>query len=76
MFLLQNLKAVDRVALFGSDSELESLFEAYSPDVMVKGSDYAGVDYIGKKFCKSTVYYDRIEPYSSTAIIQSIASRR
>jgi bifunctional ADP-heptose synthase (sugar kinase/adenylyltransferase) len=76
MFLLKNLNAVDEVVLFGSDQELESLFEEYKPDIMVKGSDYAGVDYIGQKFCKSTVYYDRIEPYSSTAIIQSIANRR
>lgn len=74
-FLLENLKAVDQVCVFDSDKELELLCGNYSPHFMVKGSDYKGVPYVGEKFCEETIYYDRIEEYSTTSIIQSITNR-
>lgn len=74
-FLLENLKAVDQVWIFDTDAELESLLMHYSPHVMVKGSDYKGLPYIGEKFCEKTVYYDRIEEYSTSNTIKSIVNR-
>lgn len=74
-FLLENLKAVDQVWVFDTDAALESLLMNYSPHYMVKGSDYKGLPYIGEKFCEKTVYYDRIEEYSTTNIIKSITNR-
>lgn len=74
-FLLENLKAVDQVWVFDTDTELESLIMNYSPHYMVKGGDYKGLPYIGQKFCEQTLYYDRIDQYSTTKIIQSITNR-
>lgn len=74
--LLQNLKAVDEVLLFDSDQDLEDICKKYSPDIMVKGGDYKDKPYVGQTYCKNTVYYDRIEPYSTTSAIQHIATRR
>lgn len=74
-FLLENLKSVDQVWVFDSDQELESLCMNYSPHYMVKGGDYKGLPYIGEQFCEKTVYYDRIEEYSTTKTIQRIANR-
>ena len=34
------LKAVDRVDIFDSDTELITYIKNYEPDIMVKGSDY------------------------------------
>jgi len=74
-FLLENLKAVDNVLLFDSDEELINIFREYEPDVMVKGSDYKGVAYIGHEYCKNTKWFERIDGFSTTKTIQRIINR-
>jgi len=73
-FMLENLCSVDSVWLFDSNQELEDICRLYNP-VMVKGSDYRGRHIIGHQYCKEIVFYDRIEPYSTTRAIQDISSR-
>ena len=73
-FMLENLRSVDTVWFFDSDQELEDICRLYNP-VMVKGSDYRGKHIIGHQYCKEIVFYDRIEPYSTTRTIQDIGSR-
>ena len=73
-FMLENLCSVDSVWLFDSDQELEDICRLYNP-VMVKGSDYKGKHIVGQQYCKEIVFYDRIEPYSTTRTIQDISSR-
>lgn len=74
-FMLYNLRCVDAVMLFDSDQELVDIIKEYQPDVMVKGSDYQGLPIVGSEHCKQIVYYDRVQPYSTTAIIQHITNR-
>jgi D-beta-D-heptose 7-phosphate kinase/D-beta-D-heptose 1-phosphate adenosyltransferase len=71
--LLENLRAVNQVEIFNSDSELIDIIKKCS--IMVKGSDYSGRSVIGQSYCKQVIYFDRIEPYSSTAKIQDIINR-
>ena len=71
--LLENLRAVDQVEIFNLDSELIDIIKKCS--IMVKGSDYSGRSVIGQSHCKQVIYFDRIEPYSSTAKIQDIINR-
>lgn len=73
-FMLESLRSVDTVWFFDSDQELEDICRLYNP-VMVKGSDYKGKHIIGQQYCKEIVFYDRIEPYSTTRAIQDISSR-
>ena len=73
-FMLENLRSVDSVWIFDSDQELEDICRLYNP-VMVKGSDYRGRAIIGQQYCKEIIFYDRIEPYSTTRAIQDISSR-
>ena len=73
-FMLENLRSVDTVLFFDSDQELEDICRLYNP-IMVKGSDYRGRTIIGQQYCKEIVFYDRIEPYSTTRTIQDISSR-
>ena len=73
-FMLENLSSVDSVWLFDNDQELEDICRLYNP-VMVKGSDYRGRAIVGQQYCKEIVFYDRIEPYSTTRAIQDISSR-
>ena len=75
--MLSNLKAVDIVEFFDSKEELIELMKRYQPDVYVKGSDWKhDTKSIAHQHCKEVIYYDRIEEYSSTRIIQSIIDRR
>jgi rfaE bifunctional protein nucleotidyltransferase chain/domain len=75
--MLANLKSVDIVEFFDSDEELSTLMKRYKPDVYVKGSDWKkDTESIAHKYCKEVVYYDRIEPYSTTATIKHIIDRR
>jgi D-beta-D-heptose 7-phosphate kinase/D-beta-D-heptose 1-phosphate adenosyltransferase len=74
-FMLQNLKQIDEVRTFSSDKDLENLVEFYKPDIMVVGSDWKNKPVIGSQYAKQLKFFDRINEYSSTKIIQSIIDR-
>ena len=74
--MLSNIKAVDLVELFDSKEELIELMKRYQPDIYVKGSDWKhDKESTAHQYCKEVIYYDRIEEYSSTKIIEDITSR-
>ena len=74
--MLSNIKAVDIVEFFDSKEDLIELMKRYQPDVYVKGSDWKhDTQSTAHQYCKEVIYYDRIEEYSSTKIIQRIADR-
>jgi len=74
--MLSALKAVDIVDFFDSTEELIKLMERYKPDVYVKGSDWKhDTKSTAHQYCKEVIYYDRIEEYSSTRIIEGIINR-
>ena len=72
---LYNLKAVDIVMLFDSKEELVNIMKEYKPDVYVKGSDWKGKSVEAATYCENVIYYDRVENYSTTNIIQTIVNR-
>lgn len=72
--MLENLRSVDSVWIFDSNQELEDICRLYNP-VMVKGSDYRDRNIVGQQYCKEIIFYDRIEPYSTTRAIQDIGNR-
>jgi D-beta-D-heptose 7-phosphate kinase/D-beta-D-heptose 1-phosphate adenosyltransferase len=75
--MLSALKAVDIVEFFDNTEDLVKLMERYQPDVYVKGSDWKhDTQSTAHQYCKEVIYYDRIEPYSTTKTIQDIANRR
>lgn len=75
-FMLESLNCVDWVRLFDSEQELLDIIKDYSPDIMIKGSDYQNQPIIGSELIKEIKFYDRVEPYSTTRTIQRIAHRR
>mgnify|MGYP000373744837 CR=1 FL=1 len=74
-FMLLSLQCVDWVETFDSDRDLIDIIKRYQPDIMVKGSDYRDKPIVGSDLIKEIKFYDRVEPYSTTRIIQSIANR-
>ena len=73
--MLVNLKAVDEVQYFSSDDELENLVKSIKPDIMIVGSDWKDKSVIGSYYAAKLIFFDRIDEYSSTKIIQSIIDR-
>jgi len=74
-YLLGNLKAVDTVRLFDSTEELIEIMKEYKPDIYVKGSDWKkDTESTAHQYCKEVIYYDRVGDYSTTNIIQRIAT--
>lgn len=74
--IMQSLKPVDSVSVFGSDEELINTIRAVSPDIMVKGSDWRGKRVIGEEYCGKVIFYERVNNESTTKIIEDFISRR
>lgn len=68
-FLLKSISYVDSVVGFDNDEELENQIKNYNPDIMIVGSDYKNKRVIGSQYVKELLFFDRIEEYSSTKII-------
>jgi D-beta-D-heptose 7-phosphate kinase/D-beta-D-heptose 1-phosphate adenosyltransferase len=74
--VIKALKPVDTVSVFKTDEELINTIRAYSPNIMVKGSDWRGKPIIGEQFCKHIIFFERTKDESSTKIIQDFIARR
>lgn len=74
--IMSSLKPVDSVSVFGTDEELINIIREYSPDVMVKGSDWRGGVIIGAEYCKDIIFYERINDESTTQTIKNFVDRR
>jgi D-beta-D-heptose 7-phosphate kinase/D-beta-D-heptose 1-phosphate adenosyltransferase len=66
---LESIKFIDSVVGFSSDEELEEQIKSYQPNYMVIGSDYKDKKVIGSEFVKNLIFFDRIENFSTTNII-------
>ena len=73
--MLLNLKSVNEVFQFNSDEELEKMVKSVKPDIMVVGSDWKDKSVIGSYYATKLIFFDRIDEYSTTKIIQSIIDR-
>tara|TARA_Y100000593_G_scaffold76665_1_gene141797 strand:- start:277 stop:705 length:429 start_codon:yes stop_codon:yes gene_type:complete len=70
MFMLQSIKYIDKVIPFDSTKELDDTLKWYKPDIMVIGSDWKGKKVIGEFWTKKLVFFDRIDGYSTTKILE------
>tara|TARA_R110001592_G_scaffold230386_3_gene487224 strand:+ start:36 stop:422 length:387 start_codon:yes stop_codon:yes gene_type:complete len=68
--MLNAIRYVDSVSIFDSREELEKTIEKYQPDIMVIGSDWKGKTVVGEKYTKKLVFFDRIDGYSTTNILE------
>ena len=70
-FLLQSIRYIDEVYEYSSDAELENLLVENGVDTMVIGSDWEGKGVIGEKLVKNIKFFDRIEGYSTTKVLEN-----
>lgn len=71
--LLSALGCVDEVVIFTEDTPKE-LLAVLRPDILVKGGDYKPDEVIGKEFVKRVEIISFEEGYSTTGIIDKIAT--
>ena len=69
-FMLESLKYIDKVHVFDSRQNLENLIKNIKPDIMVIGSDWKDKHVVGQEYARQLVFFDRIENYSTTNIIE------
>ena len=68
--MLESIRWVDNVVVFSSDNQLEKLIES-TADLIVVGSDYINKRIIGSEHAE-VCFFDRIEGFSTTEIIEKI----
>ena len=69
-YVLQALACVDLVVGFDSDEKLATIIKSLGPDIMVVGSDWKDKKVIGSEHVKEVKFFDRVEGYSTTGIIE------
>jgi D-beta-D-heptose 7-phosphate kinase / D-beta-D-heptose 1-phosphate adenosyltransferase len=71
--VLEALRYVDQVIIFEEDTPY-NLIREITPDLIVKGGDYAPKDVVGGDLCKVQIF-ETVDGYSTTDIIHRIRSR-
>ena len=71
--IMETLKPVDEVLLFGTDEELINIMK--KADIRIIGSDWKDKEIVGKEHSK-LLFYDRINDESTTNTIENYINRR
>lgn len=69
VFLIESLVYVDSVVGFGTQEELENQIKEWNPTYLVVGADYKDKPVIGSQYCEQVIFFDKLDGYSSTNII-------
>ena len=73
-FMLENLKCVDEVVIFGSNEELINCICKSGAELMVLGNDY-DIDQVIRPESFPVKFFAKIEGYSSTKILKEKTKR-
>ena len=73
--VLKAIRYIDEVVSFDSRSELENLIKYYAPDILIIGSDWRGKEVVGQRYAKELKFFERIDGYSTTEIIENFIDR-
>ena len=74
-FFLRSINYVDDVYIFDTDLDLTNLIKKINPEHMVVGSDWKGKRIIGSEYAKNINFFERIDEYSTTKILQHSSNR-
>jgi rfaE bifunctional protein nucleotidyltransferase chain/domain len=69
-YMLESIKHIHEVVSFDSDEELVTQLMLSKAQTMVVGSDYRNKCVIGSPFIKTVKFFDRVEGYSTTSILE------
>lgn len=69
--MLNAIRYIDEVCVFHNTLGLSNLIKHKKPDIMVIGSDWKGKTVVGSEHCKELKFFDRINGYSTTKILEN-----
>jgi len=70
--MLMSVKGVHRVYIYDTAEELAHTIRMLSPLALVVGDEYRDKQVIGSEYCKSVVYFPKIDGVSSTQILSKL----
>tara|TARA_R110000824_G_scaffold91123_1_gene222005 strand:- start:1988 stop:2392 length:405 start_codon:yes stop_codon:yes gene_type:complete len=73
--MLKSIKFIDKVFVFYNTKDLEELIKNISPDILIIGSDWRGKKVVGQQYAKELNFFERINGYSTTNILQNTIGR-
>jgi cytidyltransferase-like protein len=68
---MNSIKYVNSSVSFSTDEELCDRIKEWNADIIVVGNDYKDKRVIGSHLVKEVIFFDKIDGYSSTKIIES-----
>jgi cytidyltransferase-like protein len=68
---MNSIKYVNSSVSFSTDEELCDRIKEWNTDVIIIGNDYKDKKVIGSHLVKEIIFFDKIDGYSSTKIIES-----
>jgi rfaE bifunctional protein nucleotidyltransferase chain/domain len=68
---LNQIRGVGEVIVFHTEDELRETLKRLTPDVFVIGSDYMDKPIIGGEYAKEIRFFDRIEGFSTTKLLDN-----
>ena len=68
---MNSIKYVNSSVSFSTDEELCDRIKEWSADIIIVGNDYKDKKVIGSHLVKEVIFFDKIDGYSSTKIIES-----
>ena len=71
VFFMDSIKGVDSVVGFSTDEELENEIKKWNPKYIIVGSDYKNKKVIGSQFCQEILFFDKLDNYSTTKILNN-----
>ena len=67
--LVSAIKYVDKVYIFNTTHELESLIKNINPFILIVGSDWKDKTVVGEQYAQHVRFFDRLPYYSTTNIL-------
>ena len=67
---LRQIRGVGDVIVFHTEDELRNELEKLKPEIFVIGSDYINKPIIGGEWAKEIKFFDRIEGFSTTKLLE------
>ena len=68
---MNSIRFVNSSVSFSTDKELCDRIKEWSSDIIIVGSDYKNKNVIGFHLVKEVIFFDKIDGYSSTKIIDN-----
>lgn len=70
IIFMNSIKYVNSSVSFSTDEELCDRIKEWNADIIIVGNDYKDKKVIGSHLVKEVIFFDKIDGYSSTKIIE------